>query len=338
MSENIKLKRVIRKYGIVGYGLYNFVLEVITKGITTNEPLPVLKHTSQDIADIFNIQENLVTEVVLYMIKNQLFESESGIVTCSKLYKYFDLGQTKSPAMRALISSYKGVERRVEISSESRGTSMDNPVTSMETLGKPRKVMIEEEEDVEIKKEFVNHKTSMEIHGQSELEDDLWGNDPKEVAKYAESLKAPTSQPIKPATKKKPVTTKSDEERELFGIYWEGLIKVSGIALSSHQQQVQAKACWELVERTKAQFPNDLVDSSLSILQAFYELKKSDKTNSGFWRMQSLLPTTLMGITVWSQVIESMRTHAVNETEYEKNTRLELEALVNKIQKENQAV
>ncbi len=38
MRHDIKIKRLINKYGLEGYGLYNLIVESITESLSTAEP------------------------------------------------------------------------------------------------------------------------------------------------------------------------------------------------------------------------------------------------------------------------------------------------------------
>ena len=54
MRHDVKIKRVISKYGLEGYGLYNLALESITESLSTASPLPDLQETCEDIAEFYN--------------------------------------------------------------------------------------------------------------------------------------------------------------------------------------------------------------------------------------------------------------------------------------------
>lgn len=111
MRNDIKIKRLISKYGLEGYGLYNLVIESVVENITTESPIPELNETCEDIAEFYNGNTAKINEIMAYMINQGLFElSEiTGRVLCNKVYKFLEQSQTRSKEIRDLISQYKTV-------------------------------------------------------------------------------------------------------------------------------------------------------------------------------------------------------------------------------------
>ena len=109
MRHDIKIKRLISKYGIEGYGLYNLILESIVEGISTDSPLPDLQETCEDLAEFYNGNTAKIDEIVRFMISQGLFEVEelTGKILCMKIYKFLEQSQTRSKAIRELIGKYK---------------------------------------------------------------------------------------------------------------------------------------------------------------------------------------------------------------------------------------
>ena len=109
MRHDVKLKRVIRKYGLKGYGLYNLVVEAITERIETGSPLPILEETAEDIADIYH--ENLpdVEEMIRFMVDQELLSMDAitGRIVCQKVYKFIAQSETRSNELRKMITEYK---------------------------------------------------------------------------------------------------------------------------------------------------------------------------------------------------------------------------------------
>ena len=111
MRNDIRIKRLIAKFGIEGYGLYNLVLESVCEGITTDSPLPVLQATCEDIATFYNGNPETINEIAAFMVDQKLIEwdEKKKQFLCPKIYKHFEQSQTKSQEIRALIARYKTV-------------------------------------------------------------------------------------------------------------------------------------------------------------------------------------------------------------------------------------
>lgn len=109
MRNDVKIKRLISRYGIEGYGIYNLMLEAIAEKLETESPIPDLQETCADMADFYNGNTTLINEVANYMINQGLFELDeiTGRMICSKIYKFLESSQTRSPQIRGMISAYK---------------------------------------------------------------------------------------------------------------------------------------------------------------------------------------------------------------------------------------
>jgi len=109
MRHDIKIKRVISKYGLEGYGLYNLTLESITESLSTQSPMPDLQETCEDLAEFYNGNTAKINEIMNFMINQGLFDLDemTGKILCTKLYKFLDTSQTRSPELREMIKSFK---------------------------------------------------------------------------------------------------------------------------------------------------------------------------------------------------------------------------------------
>ena len=116
MRHDLKIRRLISKYGLEGYGLYNLILESITESVTTENPIPELKESSNDLAEFYNVDTYKAEEIVNFCISQELFETDeiTGRVLCKKLYKFFDQSQTRSNEIRKLISEYKAYSDKID--------------------------------------------------------------------------------------------------------------------------------------------------------------------------------------------------------------------------------
>lgn len=102
-----KLKRVIIKYGMSGYGLYWYCIELIVRRIDANNTTFELDHDAEIIAHDTGINYKLVEEMMAYMVELELFERSTGIISCLRLAENLSQSMTSNPTMRALISKIK---------------------------------------------------------------------------------------------------------------------------------------------------------------------------------------------------------------------------------------
>jgi len=111
MRHDTKIKRLINKYGLEGYGLYNLIIESITENITTDSPIPDLADTCDDIAEFYNGNSAKIDEMTRFMCDQGLIEYNNVIekITCLKVYKFLEQSQTRSHEIRSLIANFKVV-------------------------------------------------------------------------------------------------------------------------------------------------------------------------------------------------------------------------------------
>ena len=180
MRNDVRIRRLINKYGIEGYGLYNLILESITESLTSQSPLPDLQETSEDIADFYKADTAKINEIMLYMVNGQLFEVDniSGNILCAKIYKFLEANQTRSEEIRRMISSYKKQrklllsqtvsdkseeEKRIE---ESRKEKIKSVPVSPKKPKKPKPKKIEYAEYVTMTE--VEHSKLIEKYGEKQ--------------------------------------------------------------------------------------------------------------------------------------------------------------------------
>lgn len=105
--RNAKLRKLTIKYGMTGYGLYWYCLELITNDIKQSKVTFELEHDAEIIAEDTGINYQLVQEMMGYMINLGLFENSNGVITCLSLLKRLDQSMTSSAPLRKLLSSLK---------------------------------------------------------------------------------------------------------------------------------------------------------------------------------------------------------------------------------------
>lgn len=103
-----KLRRVQIKYGLEGYGLYWYCIELIAGKVDKDNITFELDHDAEVIAHDTGIHYERIEEMMSYMVNLGLFENSNGIITCIKLAKRLDQSMTSNPEMREIISRMRG--------------------------------------------------------------------------------------------------------------------------------------------------------------------------------------------------------------------------------------
>lgn len=84
-NQDAKLRRVRLKYGMEGYGLYWYCLELVARGVEKHRLSFELEHDSELIAADTGIHRERVEEMMRYMVELRLFERAEGVITCLKM-------------------------------------------------------------------------------------------------------------------------------------------------------------------------------------------------------------------------------------------------------------
>jgi|GEM_PF-1418769 len=106
--SDAKLERVIMKYGMQGYGLYWYCIELIAANVDERCITFELEHDAEVISHRTGINYELVQEMMTYMVKLNLFENQNGMITCLTLAKRLDQSMSSNPNMRSIIKKLKG--------------------------------------------------------------------------------------------------------------------------------------------------------------------------------------------------------------------------------------
>ncbi len=80
-----KLRHVRLKYGMEGYGLYWYCLELIAQNVERHNLSFELEHDAEIISADVGIHFELVQEMMMFMVDLGLFERSDGVITCLKL-------------------------------------------------------------------------------------------------------------------------------------------------------------------------------------------------------------------------------------------------------------
>ena len=136
-NADSKLQNVLLDYGLEGYGLYWYCIELIAGKVEVDNITFSLEHDARIIARNTGSTVQKVEEMMRYFIKIGLFENSDGVITCMKLAKRLDQSMTSNKDMRAIIGGLKdkmGVV--VAISSEDEAVSHDEIKQSHDSVMK----------------------------------------------------------------------------------------------------------------------------------------------------------------------------------------------------------
>lgn len=107
-------------YGLEGYGLYWYCIELIAGKVDADNITFSLEHDARIIARNTGSTAQKVEEMMRYFVGVGLFESADGLITCMKMARRLDQSMTSNPAMRAIINGLKEKEGLVVANSCSK--------------------------------------------------------------------------------------------------------------------------------------------------------------------------------------------------------------------------
>ena len=103
-NRDAKLQKVVIKYGLEGYGLYWYCIELIAGNIDTHNLTFELEHDSELLSHHTNIHQERLEEMMEYFVRIGLFESANGVITCLKIAKRLDQSMTSNKDLRKKIA------------------------------------------------------------------------------------------------------------------------------------------------------------------------------------------------------------------------------------------
>lgn len=133
-----KLKRIRQKYGMVGYGLYWYCIELIAGNVEKNNISFELEDDAEIIAIDWNLDQLKVEEMMRYFVQIGLFESKENTITCLKLAKRLDDTNSKNPQIRSIINSLKNPELVGETPKDSDSVGEDQKKSGQTRLDETR--------------------------------------------------------------------------------------------------------------------------------------------------------------------------------------------------------
>jgi len=102
-----KLQEVLLDYGLEGYGLYWYCIELIVGKTSSDNITFELKHDARIIARNTGSTPQKVEEMMKRFVTLGLFENTDGKITCLKVAKRLMSSATSNPQMRNLIQNIK---------------------------------------------------------------------------------------------------------------------------------------------------------------------------------------------------------------------------------------
>lgn len=106
-NQDAKLQNVLLDYGLEGYGLYWYCIELIAGKVDKDNITFELEHDARIIARNTGSTAQKVEELMRYFVKIGLFENSHGVITCLKLARRLDKSMTSNPEMRNIIEQLK---------------------------------------------------------------------------------------------------------------------------------------------------------------------------------------------------------------------------------------
>lgn len=100
-----KLRKVRLKYGMQGYGLYWYCLELIARGVEKHRLTFELEHDAELIAHDTGIGREMVEDMMRFMAEIGLFEQSCGVITCLKMATRTDEYTTKLLSSRSTVAT-----------------------------------------------------------------------------------------------------------------------------------------------------------------------------------------------------------------------------------------
>lgn len=129
-----KLQSVLLDYGLEGYGLYWYCLELIVNRVDKDNINFELKHDARIIARNTGSTVQKVEEMMRRFVELGLFEGSEGRITCIKLIKRMDTSMTSNLFMRKLILEAKKRHNTAMISHDTVMTNADDVMKEYNTI------------------------------------------------------------------------------------------------------------------------------------------------------------------------------------------------------------
>lgn len=106
-NRDAKLRKVRLKYGMAGYGLYWYLIERIAEPVDDTHFTFQLEDDSELVAGDVGINQEVVQEMMTFMVNLKLFDESNGVISCMRLARTITQSQTGNFRTRKLIANLK---------------------------------------------------------------------------------------------------------------------------------------------------------------------------------------------------------------------------------------
>lgn len=143
-NQDARLQNVLLDYGLEGYGLYWYCIELVAGKIDIDNLTFELEHDARILARNTGSTPQKVEEMMRYFVKLGLFEDSAGVITCLKIARRLNKSMTSNPQMRDLIDKIKSHDG---VMIESRSIMQDKTRSDKTRLNKKDTDLLSENSD-----------------------------------------------------------------------------------------------------------------------------------------------------------------------------------------------
>lgn len=99
-------RKMIKKFGLEGYGLYVVFLETAAETVSTKTVDPRLSEGIEDLADYFHKDSKDIAEMAAYALAENIIQMDGEHIICKKVHELLDEYLSKSSVMRSSLEEY----------------------------------------------------------------------------------------------------------------------------------------------------------------------------------------------------------------------------------------
>jgi len=147
-NQDAKLQNVLLDYGLEGYGLYWYCIELIAGKVDQDNITFSLEHDARIIAKGTGSTVQKVEEMMCYFVQIGLFAHVGTMITCMKLAKRLDKSMTSNPAMRAVLDSLKDSALLTKPCTNSHDSVMTQSAKPMQDKIRLDKIRLDKNKDM----------------------------------------------------------------------------------------------------------------------------------------------------------------------------------------------
>jgi hypothetical protein len=141
--EDRAIEKLILEYGVRGYGLYFYCLEIIAGSVDSANITFELEPDAEILARRLTMDTLEVERIMHRCIELGLFEiADNGRITCFKIGKFLDIAATSNQEVRKIIQKWRECQDLPAIVSTSSAHSQDSSAHSQDKSGTVRETLI----------------------------------------------------------------------------------------------------------------------------------------------------------------------------------------------------